>query len=427
MRVVRSSWGRGRVGYAVMALSMSVACSSGSHDGQASGGAAGEVDVSEHGGATAVAGGGGRSANGGAFSQAGSSGSNPAANAGTGGIATSAAGNVGTGGNAGATIAGDGPAKPERIATVKLVSDIVVKEGYVYFGDFDDEPSPATGHGHLSKVRAAGGAATVIARQEVTDQLGIYPSALAVDGTHVYWADSGLTARVLKTPIAGGATVELWKDADCTLWGSLALEGDNLYTLERCAQTGANLIRVPTGGSDAKTVGSGTGGAWTPGALGANSNWRGLAVGGGLAYWSNPGGSVVSFPLAGGDQATLVASAFDVSGPSSVVLSGDHLFFVQNDFMLQKRGAVLSVALGTPGATRIADKQNIEEDTALALDETSVYWAVDDAIMSVPRAGGTAVTVASSLGNPRALAVDGSCVYWTEKTGGVWRVRKQPH
>jgi len=313
-----------------------------------------------------------------------------------------------------------------RIATVKIVSDIVVKDGFVYFGDDDDEPSPATGHGHVSKVRVAGGTATVIAHREATDELGIFPSALAVDATNVYWADAGLTARVLKTPIAGGATVELWKDANCTLWGSIALEAENLYTLERCMQTGANLIRVPTAGGSATTVGSGTGGAWTPGALGDNGNWRGLAVGGGLAYWSNPGGSVVSFPLEGGDKATLVASAFDVSGPSSVVLSGDHLFFVQNDFMLQKLGAVLSVKVGTPGATRIADKQNIEEDTALAVDETSVYWAVDDAILSMPRAGGTVVTVASSLVNPRALAVDGSCVYWTEKSGGIWRVRKQP-
>jgi len=309
---------------------------------------------------------------------------------------------------------------------VKVVSDIVVKDGFVYFGDDDDEPSPATGHGHVSKVPVTGGAATVLAHREATDELGIFPSALAVDATNVYWADDGLDARVLKTPIAGGATVELWKDADCTLWGSLALEGENLYTLERCMQTGANLIRVPTGGGNATTVGSGTGGAWTPGALGDNGNWRGLAVGGGLAYWSNPGGSVVSFPLEGGDKATLVASAFDVSGPSSVVLSGDQLFFVQNDFMLQKLGAVLSVKVGTPGATRIADKQNIEEDTALAVDETSVYWAVDDAILSMPRAGGTAVTVASSLASPRALAVDGSCVYWTEKSGGIWRVRKQP-
>ena len=416
MRDLAIRLGVDQLACALIALSASLACSSSGHAAPATGGgqqvgAAGDAEEASAAGSDAV-GAGGAHANGGASSGAGASGSSTAGRAGMGGSATTEP---------------EGPLVPERIASVNSVFDLVVKDGYVYFSDDDDEPSPAKGHGHVSKVRVTGGAATILAHSNPdTDVLGIFPTALAVDGANVYWADGGLSARLLKTPIDGGATVELWKEESCTLWGSVALDAGNLYTLERCAQTGATLLRVPTAGGSPTTVGSGTGGAWTPGALGDNANYRGLSVGDGLAYWSNPGGSVVSFPLEGGEKATLVASAFDVSGPSSVALSGDRLFFIQNDFMLQKRGAVWSVTLGMPGATKIADKQNIEVDTALAVDEASVYWAVDDAILSAPRAGGTAVTVAASLANPRSLAVDGSCVYWTEKSGGIWRVRKQP-
>ncbi len=61
---------------------------------------------------------------------------------------------------------------------------------------------------------------------------------------------------------------------------------------------------------------------------------------------------------------------------------------------------------------------------ALALDDTSVYWAVSDSIKSAPRDGGDAVTIVSSLTNPHALAVDADNLDFTQETGGVWRVAK---
>ena len=76
--------------------------------------------------------------------------------------------------------------------------------------------------------------------------------------------------------------------------------------------------------------------------------------------------------------------------------------------------------------TTLAENQNIEQNSALAVDEKFVYWAVNDAIKSAPRAGGSATIVVSSLSNPRSLAVDDTCIYWTDDNGGVWRARKQP-
>jgi len=43
--------------------------------------------------------------------------------------------------------------------------------------------------------------------------------------------------------------------------------------------------------------------------------------------------------------------------------------------------------------------------SALAVDDTSIYWGVNDSIKSAPRGGGSAVTVASSLGTERTVGV----------------------
>lgn len=67
---------------------------------------------------------------------------------------------------------------------------------------------------------------------------------------------------------------------------------------------------------------------------------------------------------------------------------------------------IVTVASGQTGAT------------ALALDATNVYWTTiaanaNDAVMTAPKAGGTAVTLASNQNTPWALAVDATGIYWT--------------
>jgi hypothetical protein len=61
---------------------------------------------------------------------------------------------------------------------------------------------------------------------------------------------------------------------------------------------------------------------------------------------------------------------------------------------------------------------------ALAVDDASIYWGVNDSIKSAPRGGGSAVTVASSLANPRSFALDATHIYFVDDSG-IFRAPKQ--
>jgi hypothetical protein len=188
---------------------------------------------------------------------------------------------------------------------------------------------------------------------------------------------------------------------------------------------GTTLFSVSVTGGTPRVVASGSGNlwlrpgsAWTP-----DGNNRALTVGNGFAFWTCATDPVVSLSLSGGATPTQIGSFFGVSGPSAIVFSGDKLFLTGDDYMLQSRGALLSLVPGQTMNT-IAEKQNIETYSALAVDDTAVYWGVNDSIKSVPRNGGAAATVSSSLANPRSFALDATHLYFTDDNGGILRVPK---
>lgn len=344
----------------------------------------------------------------------------------SGGLAGSSqtGGLAGIGGQGGSAAGGGSslpnPSTPERIADPRLVSNLGVKDAFLYWGDSDSDPGQTGGFGHLVKLPLAGGPPVTLASATAE---GIHPMGIAVDDTSIYWSSG---SSLFKSPLNGsGARINLWSESGCSVFGAVALEALNVYWFSRCNYDGARLMSTLINGGPATVVGSGTGSAWSPGRPGENLDFRSLALGGGRAFWTNVQGSVVSMPLAGGVP-SLYASNFGVASPTNIAIVGDRVYYTVNDYMLQARGSVEAGALDGTNQITIASAQNIEVDTALAVDGEHVYWAVNDAILMAPVMGGAAVTVASGRKEPRALAVDALNVYWAEDSVGIFRVSKRP-
>ncbi len=169
----------------------------------------------------------------------------------------------------------------------------------------------------------------------------------------------------------------------------------------------------------------------------ASGNPSGLAVHAGTVYWADVGtpamhytnGSVFTIPTSGG---TLVTLASGQGQPSNVAVSAAAVFWMTSglcttgDSGVSCASYVMSVPLGGGTPTTIASGQNF---VGLALDTTSVYWAIggsNGAIMTAPLAGGTENVVVSGVNYAGVIAVDSANVYWSSGTGSSGAVVTAP-
>jgi hypothetical protein len=70
--------------------------------------------------------------------------------------------------------------------------------------------------------------------------------------------------------------------------------------------------------------------------------------------------------------------------------------------------------------------QNGLTGSALAFDDTYVYWLDIETvgtIMRVPKTGGTATVIARDT-SPVAIAVDANAIYWSDAGGFIMRLAK---
>jgi hypothetical protein len=66
--------------------------------------------------------------------------------------------------------------------------------------------------------------------------------------------------------------------------------------------------------------------------------------------------------------------------------------------------------------------------SAIAVDDTSVYWLVggkkgSGSVMECPKTGGAPVLLAEEA-NPNTMAVDGLAIYWADAGGTIKRLLK---
>ncbi len=79
--------------------------------------------------------------------------------------------------------------------------------------------------------------------------------------------------------------------------------------------------------------------------------------------------------------------------------------------------AAPSTAACIGGSCRVVISSGAQRPTAVAVDQTRVYWTDGlGTVQSAPKAGGPALILASGQSTPYAIAVDGSAVYWANRT-----------
>jgi hypothetical protein len=136
-------------------------------------------------------------------------------------------------------------------------------------------------------------------------------------------------------------------------------------------------------------------------------------------------GSIVKAPKAGGTPVVLAADFFpataaerlSASAPGGIVVDATNVYWTSPE-----SGAVLTVPLAGGSAVTLASGQN--NPHSIALDTTSVYWANLDAVMKMPKAGGTPVALAAGLAFVSTIVLDSTSVYWSDATapGSVKKV-----
>jgi hypothetical protein len=255
---------------------------------------------------------------------------------------------------------------PETLVTLAQSDSpsqsLAVDSGYVYWGKSD---SASGEYGAIMKTPLAGGATVTVTSTS-------YPQFIAVSGGVVYWvAQTG----IMSAPTSGGPPVFFASGGPLALAAGKAfwfdVQGNNLAIRTRELAPGAGEVTLTTWNmSEAPQD------ACLPvmDTLGAGRSW--LAVSPTDLYWTvsfDEGGCLGKVPLAGGT-------------PSPI--HGD-----------------LDV-------------------NALAVDADSVYWfdlpagTDTEQILKAPLAGGTPIILATTAGGVGSLVVDDTSLYFADTFGG---------
>ncbi len=262
-------------------------------------------------------------------------------------------------------------------------------------------------------------------------------NSIALDAHSVYWANggSGAYGSVVKAPLAGGAPETL--AANLTLPVNLVESGGLLYWEEQGPTLGIGRMAV-TGGTVEPLISGPPGAArdiavdtefvyWTAGSIGGTVQEIGLsggvpttlaseqqdplllALGSSDVYWSDDYGiNVVS--KAGGKSRTISSACAD----APIVVD------TSNVYCLSAFQGVLEVSLAGGTVTTLAPAGDAMSYSGailpeeIAIDDDTVYWVSYNGLMRVPQAGGATTTLSTQGGT--AIAVNDTSVYWATGT-----------
>lgn len=289
-----------------------------------------------------------------------------------------------------AALAGCLPA-PITVASARnLPSGMAIDRTHLYWADF--------GAGSIAELSLGGGSAVELATGQAQ------PSKLAVDATSLYWTNYAMgmpgAGSVMTVSLGGGTPMMLASGQ--TAPGMIRVDARGVYWIN-----GGSAPNFDDGAVMALPLGSSS-----PVAIASNQRQPlGLALDVVNLYWTNSGdGTVMSAPIGGG-SATVLASG--QPRPSGLALDGDHLYWTNLD------GTVVKMPLGGGPVTTLASGQ--PDPQSIAVDTTSVYWTnlgtapdyLDGSVATVSRTGGRAVTLAAGQASAEFLVIDAASIYWT--------------
>lgn len=244
------------------------------------------------------------------------------------------------------------------------------------------------------------------------------PVALALDDTQVYWINQGTSGgvdgAVRSIARAGGAPITL-ADKQATPRSIVVDQGRALWTNRGETDNDGSLMAFSPGGS----AGSLLTGLDQP---------EGLALAGGLVFWTQYSGGVFRATSLGANSAPLEA---DSGAPYGIAAAADRVCWTDH-----RAGSVTCQPLvsGVPAGDPLPISGEEATPHAIALDvdaegkATAVYWvnlgAMERAgeVVRVSLVGGVIgerEVLASGQPHPIAIALDEASVFWTNRGDGT--------
>jgi hypothetical protein len=243
------------------------------------------------------------------------------------------------------------------------------------------------------------------------------PIDLAVDDTHVYFANLG-SGQIQRVPVGGGPVQPVAQGQHPY---GIALDADSLYWVNTADGT---VMKVAKSGGPTTQLATGQIGPVA------------IAVDGGIAYWLNLGGTDPETAPDG--QGQLVAAGTDgatepqvltegLDRPRRLIVTADAVYWVNAG----AGGQVMRYDRGTTDTIELAAQEPMP--VALALDGQQLYFldATGQGMAGIVRqvlvTGGGVTEKALTGGGATALALDPMYVYWAEpglfeSDGAIYRL-----
>jgi hypothetical protein len=233
---------------------------------------------------------------------------------------------------------------------------------------------------------------------------------LALDGSYVYWGETGNNpGAIYRAPIGGGAASVVATDSNprpLTLSAATLVYGSGSYGT---GGTGTGVRKVAVAGGAVTNIALNT------------ADLASIAVDSSSVYWTTYSPyKVVTAPLAGGTPITLSGRP---SLPQQLAVDATNVYWVEggNIFFVPKGG-------GTPVAlvSGVYAQAMILQGGFLYFSTWRGIGAAGTGIFRVPVSGGTPVPIATGLLSVTTLTTDGTTVYWSDGGNNLSILRRAP-
>ncbi len=267
------------------------------------------------------------------------------------------------------------------------------------------------------KVPLSGGTPVTLASDDE------YASALAVNGTTVYWVDSvgpphdasTSTGVVMSVPVGGGTPTTVASNQGSP--DSIAVDSSGVYWANAdqcvqqatCATLGA-IMMLPPGGTTPVVV-----------TTVSTAAPEAIALDGTNVYWGTPDGRLMTVPKSGGISTML---AFYEASIGDIVVSGSSVYWTTGT------GDIMQTPVGGGASTTLL--VGSDSISGLAVDSDSLYWidysndfetgGSTTSVQRIALAGGTPTTLWSGSDEPEALQVDATSVYFVTYEGDLFKL-----